>query len=150
MINMKKLIYIIAIFILFGTCVIGCKSVEYIPVETVKTVKEILRDTLIQTKLVVYHDTVSSADTISHLENIYAESWAKWSNGMLSHSLKIKDISIPVKATIKDTHEIDSIRVPYPVKGDTVYVEKKLSWWENLFVWTGGIAWIGGVILLVV
>lgn len=29
-------------------------------------------------------------------------------------------------------------------------VEKKLSWWQKLFIWTGGIAWIVGIIVLVV
>ena len=29
-------------------------------------------------------------------------------------------------------------------------VEKKLNWWQKLFVWTGGVAWIVGGIALVI
>ena len=28
-------------------------------------------------------------------------------------------------------------------------VEKKLNWWQKLFIWTGGIAWIVGILALV-
>jgi hypothetical protein len=145
---MKKLLYICLVLFL----IIGCKTPlpQYIPVETVKTVTETLRDTIIEVKLEVHNDTVALPDTVSHLKNKYAESWAKWSNGLLMHSLKILDTPIPVKATVKDTHKIDSIRVPYPVKGDTVYIEKKLSWWQTLFIWTGVIVWITGIITLLI
>jgi ABC-type dipeptide/oligopeptide/nickel transport system permease component len=29
-------------------------------------------------------------------------------------------------------------------------VEKKLNWWQKLFIWTGGIAWIVGFVALVI
>ncbi|GAK37454.1 hypothetical protein JCM15093_2705 [Bacteroides graminisolvens DSM 19988 = JCM 15093] len=29
-------------------------------------------------------------------------------------------------------------------------VERKLSWWQKLFIWTGCIAWIVGIVALVV
>ena len=28
-------------------------------------------------------------------------------------------------------------------------VEKKLNWWQKIFIWTGGIAWIVAVVVLV-
>lgn len=28
-------------------------------------------------------------------------------------------------------------------------IEKKLNWWQKLFIWTGGIVWIVGIIILV-
>lgn len=148
---MKKLFYFI--ILLFSTMwFLGCKSPapQYIPVETVRTVTETLRDTVIQVKLEVQRDTVSLPDTVSHLKNKYSESWARWSNGTLSHSLKILDTPIPVKTTVKDTHKIDSISVPYPVKGDTVYIERKLSWLQTTLIWTGGIVWVIGFVALVV
>lgn len=52
------------------------------------------------------------------------------------------------------THAIDSLRkrVEMLIKQDQspVTVERKLSWWQKLFIWTGGIAWIVGIIVLVV
>lgn len=50
------------------------------------------------------------------------------------------------------THAIDSLRkrVEMLIKQDQspVTVERKLSWWQKLFIWTGGIAWIILVIAL--
>lgn len=36
------------------------------------------------------------------------------------------------------------------VAPDPVTVEKNLSWWQTLFVWTGGIAWVSLLVILVV
>lgn len=51
------------------------------------------------------------------------------------------------------THAIDSLRkhVEMLIKQDQspVTVERKLSWWQKLFIWTGGIAWIVGIVILV-
>ena len=49
----------------------GCKT-KYVPIETIKIQKEIIRDTIVQVELVPYRDTVSILDTVSHLENKYA------------------------------------------------------------------------------
>jgi hypothetical protein len=145
---MRKLIYVFLVLLL----IIGCKTPhpQYIPVETVRTVTETLRDTVIQVKLEVHNDTVALPDTVSYLKNKYVESWAKYSKGLLMHSLKILDTPIPVKATVKDIQKSDTIRVPYPVKGDPVLIEKELSWWQALFIWTGGITWIIIIIGLIV
>lgn len=145
---MKRLLYILLVSIIAISC--QTKPPQYIPVETVRTVTETLRDTIIQVKLEIQRDTVAKPDTVSHLKNKYAESWARYEGGLLMHSLKILDVPIPVKTTVKETQKIDSIQVPYPVKGDTIYVEKKLSWWQTLFVWTGGVAWIVFIIALIV
>ena len=53
---------------------------------------------------------------------------------------------------IRDTVNVTKVdSIPYPVEVQKVVtVEKKLSWWQTLFVWTGGIVWIVGFIALVV
>lgn len=33
---------------------------------------------------------------------------------------------------------------------ETREVEKKLNWWQKLFLWTGGVAWIVGIIYLII
>lgn len=52
------------------------------------------------------------------------------------------------------THAIDSLRkrVELLIKQDQspVTVDKKLNWWQKIFIWTGGIAWIVGFVALVV
>lgn len=51
------------------------------------------------------------------------------------------------------THAIDSLskRVEMLIKQkqSPVTVEKKFNWWQKLFIWTGGIAWIVGIFALV-
>lgn len=53
---------------------------------------------------------------------------------------------------VRDTVNVtkrDSI--PYPIEVvKTLTVEKKLFWWQNLFIWTGGITWLIGIIALLV
>jgi hypothetical protein len=56
------------------------------------------------------------------------------------------------------SQKVDSLsrKVDYLVKQsqvvapDPVTVEKKLSWWQTLFIWTGGITWIIIIIGLIV
>jgi len=47
-----------------------------------------------------------------------------------------------MRTVVKNTTMIQSIV--------TREVEKKLNWWQKLFVWTGGIAWIVGLLALLV
>lgn len=51
------------------------------------------------------------------------------------------------------THAIDSLRkrVELLIKQDQspVTVDKKLNWWQKLFIWTGGIVWIVGIVALI-
>jgi hypothetical protein len=52
------------------------------------------------------------------------------------------------------TQAIDTLskRVELFMKQDQVpvMVEKKLSWWQTLFIWTGGIVWIAVIVALIV
>ncbi len=52
------------------------------------------------------------------------------------------------------THAIDSLskRVELLIKRDQspVTVDEKLDWWQTTLIWTGGIAWIAGIIYLFV
>ena len=130
---MKGLLYLV--IVLFA---VSCTRTVYIPAIRTQIAKE--TDTLVETQLVPYRDSVVTEDTVSYLANPYAESWAGVINGKLSHSLNIKDSPVTVPGKVYYFFVHDS--VGYPVKGDTVYRERVPGWcW-----WTLGI----GVVCLMI
>lgn len=100
----------------------GCTSVRYIPVEntTVETVD--VHDTSVVVKLVESHDTIAAPDTVSHLVNLYADSWARWEGGLLHHSLNI----LPGACMVVEVPQYMT-RTRTVVKNKIVEVEKNLS-----------------------
>lgn len=140
---MRKLIYII---LLSFIClfIVGCKSkIQYVPIERIhrEIVRDTIRDTIVQIKLVPYFTENKTKDNKSFLENKYAFSNAFWDGELLHHSLGIKDIDIPVKIQYIDrmVTTIDSIPYPVevPIKGDTIY---KMKWYEEIFFYIGLLA----------
>ena len=123
-------------FVLFS----GCTRRVYVPVERTTTVTELVRDTVVEVRLKVVHDTVTieahGRDTTSYLENGTQFSYATWKDGRLGHSLG----TLP-GASVKDILQVKYIiirdSIPYPV---TVEVEKKLSWWQRQKLEYGGFA----------
>lgn len=127
-----------AIFLIFFLSLIGCKSkIQYVPVKSLNIETVTLRDTIVKTVLVPYFDTIYvHNDTVSYLKNQYAESWAKWIRGGLSHSLRIFPDSIPVRVIYKEIERTKEVEVP-------IEVERKLTKWENFKMEYGG--WSFGV-----
>lgn len=66
---MKGLLYLV--IVLFA---VSCTRTVYIPAIRTQIAKE--TDTLVETQLVPYRDSVVTEDTVSYLANPYAESWA--------------------------------------------------------------------------
>lgn len=139
---MKQRIYIcitVAILLLF---LFSCKT-RYIPVE-IKTTETIeLHDTTVTEKLATYRDTVATPDTVSFLQNPYAYSWAKYSNGLLQHSLGIwpgavLTIKIPNYMTITKIVEVPKV----------LEVEQKLNWWQKTKIDFGGCSMLLNVIII--
>lgn len=129
---MKHTICILAIFL------VGCSRIQYVPVKSLNIETVTLRDTIVKTALVPYADTVYLyKDTVSYLHNQYAESWAKWVEGGLSHSLRIFPDSIPVKVQIKEVERVKEVEIP-------IEVERKLNRWEAFKMDFGG--WAFGVL----
>ena len=91
----------------------GCKSKTlYVPVESVKTEyrDKLIRDSIFQKELVrIYQkgDTIFKDSIVYEYKNKF------------------------VKDTVNLT---DTIRVPYPVKGDTIEVNK-LNWYQEACIW---------------
>lgn len=135
------LLLLAATVLLFLLC--GCRShkpPKIVVVERLVTKTVTERDTVIHTKLVPEYISVTTADSSSHLENSYAESDASIRNGVLHHSLKTKNDSIPVLTKVIHEEVHDSIPYPVEVAGPTVYIEKDLSKWQKFLMWCGGIA----------
>lgn len=136
---MKKVIYAISI-IWIALAVYSCQSTKYIPVESVRIDSVLIKDTVFEVKLIPYKDSVSTKDSTSFLSNKYAYSCARYSNGVLQHSLGI----YPFATTM--------IEVPYFIERyvyienpTIVEVEKELSQWQKLKIELGGYA-IGMII----
>ncbi len=105
----------------------------------------------------VVHDTVSfevpviieknvTRDTVSHLENDWAQSDAELKDGFLWHTLETKGqtVYIPVTTIVHDTLMVEKEAVE-TIK--EVEVEKPLSWWQRLKI--GAFPWLlGGFIAL--
>lgn len=116
----KQLICIVVFFILLFivSTLSSCKSVQYVPVETVKKEYVNKTDTFVQKDSVYCHDSVyviKSGDTITTYKTkfVYKDRW--------------KEV-IKIDTFIKT----DSIQVPYPV-------EKKLTKWQQMKMQTGGV-----------
>lgn len=109
-------IIIIAILSLFF---FSCKSIKYIPVETVKTEYVNKTDTFIQKDSIWCKDSVyimKNGDTITIQKTkiLYRDRWRE-------------------KILTDSVLKVDSIYIPYPV-------EKKLTKWEKIKMDAGGMA----------
>ena len=126
--TVKKSLIVVALWlaVLLLMCLCGCRSVKYVPVETVRTDSTVIHDTLMDVRLVPYRDSVAVRDTSSYLSNPYAWSWAVWSDGVLHHSLVVwPGGSIRVKVP----YFIDRIvRIREP---QLVEVERELTRWQR-------------------
>ena len=119
---MKQTIFLVAI----AASLYACKTVRYIPVETVKTE---YRDKWMRDSIVGYDSIFvkEKGDTLL-LER---------------YKYLYRDKIIRDSIVINDT-----IRVPYPVEV-LKEVKKPLSGWQNFQVWSGRIALIIALLLLI-
>lgn len=120
---MKRLIYILIVFLTSGICFTSCRS-AYVPVETVKHdsiyISKILHDSIYQRDS-IYVD--HKGDTVFIYKDRYLY---KYKN--LIDTLYVS--------------RTNSIQVPYPV-------ERELSWWQSVKLQVGEIA-IGVIIGLII
>lgn len=108
---------------------LGDYKQDSVRVEVVENVVYV-HDTLIH-EVPLIKEVQSVRDTISHLSNTYAESWASVrSDGTLSHSLLTRPQRIPIPYKKTEKHR-DSIVYRTIKERVVVEVERNLSWWEQ-------------------
>lgn len=113
------------IFIVLVLCLFSCRTIKYVPVETVKKEKEYIDR--VQRDSIHVHDSVFvliKGDTVfrDRYHTVYKDRY------------------------FRDTtyiHKVDSVQVPYPV-------EKPLSKWENLKLQVGGFAMSAIVVIILI
>lgn len=108
---------------------LGDYKQDSVKVEVVENVVYV-HDTLIH-EVPLIKEVQSVRDTISHLTNTYAESWASVrSDGTLSHTLLTRPQRIPIPFKKTEKHR-DSIVYRTIEERVVVEVERNLSWWEQ-------------------
>lgn len=116
---MKNLLYII--LLMLAICLTSCRSIKYVPVETVKTEYK-TRDS-------IRFDSIYEHDSIFLFvkgDTIYKE----------KYRYKYRYLTINKTDTVMLT---DSVQIPYPV-------EKQLTRWQQMKIELGG--WAVGVIVI--
>ena len=116
---MKRLLYILTIFLMSGICFTSCRNIKYVPVETVKTEYK-TRDS-------IRFDSIYEHDSIFLFvkgDTVYKE----------KYRYKYRYLTINKTDTVMLT---DSVQIPYPV-------EKQLTRWQQMKIELGG--WAVGVI----
>lgn len=100
-----KRVHNIILIIAAAFLIIGCTSVKEIPVQTIRTdsiyIREIVRDTVINTQIEREYIQVAVPDTLSTLTTKYATSTAAITNNTLNHSLE-QHGNIPINIKYKD------------------------------------------------
>lgn len=125
---MRVLIYFALVFACFS-----CTKMVYVPVETVRTVKEVERDTVFAVKIVRDSMIVLTRDTIARAETNVAEAKAVVSAGQLALNIRNKDVRLPVPVKIKTVFITDSI--PYPVEVPVEVKVKYTPWYDKVIRW---------------
>lgn len=116
---MKNLLYII--LLMLAICLTSCRSIKYVPVETVKTEYK-TRDS-------IRFDSIYEHDSIFLFvkgDTVYKE----------KYRYKYRYLTINITDTVMLT---DSVQIPYPV-------EKQLTRWQQMKIELGG--WAVGVIVI--
>ena len=117
---MKRLLYILTIFLMSGICFTSCRNIKYVPVETVKTEYK-TRDS-------IRFDSIYEHDSIFLFvkgDTVYKE----------KYRYKYRYLTINKTDTVMLT---DSVQIPYPV-------EKQLTRWQQMKIELG---WAVGVIII--
>lgn len=118
---MKRLLYILTIFLMSEICFTSCRNIKYVPVETVKTEYK-TRDS-------IRFDSIYEHDSIFLFvkgDTVYKE----------KYRYKYRYQTINKTDTVMLT---DSVQIPYPV-------EKQLTRWQQMKIELGG--WAVSVIII--
>jgi hypothetical protein len=123
-------------FILIMFFLVSCQAARtvYVPVHDSHVVTVTQHDTIVNTRLELIRDSIRAGDTISELSNKYASSLAMWSRGYLTHTLKMKDVAIPVHVLYQKIIQTDTITKVLPIVGKSL-ITNKLNWYQKISEW---------------
>ena len=137
---MKRLIYILTIFLMSGIWLSSCRSPQYIPVETKIQLKDsvITRDSVVIKEQTIRKDSVviivDESGNVIRTELYRYRDWYK----ELSHDYSV----LQAKYDSLFSEKQKEVQVPFPV-------ERELSWWQSVKLQVGEIA-IGMIIGLII
>lgn len=139
---MKKII----LFAFALVVLAGCKSVEYVPVETVHEIHHNHTDSIHTTDSIVREKTTTIMKLDSAAMARYGIQLKAAEYAWLVKTEELEHQLQRLEETHNDTvHKTDSVPVPYPV---TEYIAKPLSWWQKLRIWLGNtILALGGIVI---
>lgn len=124
--------YIFWLLLIIG-CATGCAKVRYVPLHSSTTITRYEKDTSMLIKLPPSKlESFVPIDSTSNLENDFCRSSASVKKGRLNHTLETKD-SAKVEIRYIEILRVDSVPFPVEVKVP-VYIEKKLSWWDQFLL----------------
>lgn len=118
---MKRLLYILTIFLMSEICFTSCRNIKSVPVETVKTEYK-TRDS-------IRFDSIYEHDSIF----LFVKGDTDYKE---KYRYKYRYLTINKTDTVMLT---DSVQIPYPV-------EKQLTRWQQMKIELGG--WAVGVIII--
>lgn len=142
----------LALWLAFVVCSLtGCSKKVYIPVETKVTVKETVRDTIVDVRLEPEYVKQVVPDTTSTVETKYAISTAVWhgDSGTMEHTISNKPGTVEVPGKVIEREKVVEKPAPYPVYIDKPVdrpVRMPLRWYEKILVYIGLAALGGGVV----
>lgn len=117
---MRKILILLA-----ALALMGCKTVRYVPMETVKT------DTIWQKQVVM--------DSVRVHDSVYVKEWMKGDTVYVDRAVWHTAIQERLRADTVYRNRVDSVAVPYPV-------EKQLTKWQRIRMDFGG--WAMGLLVL--
>lgn len=116
---MKRLIFVV--LLVSAMCLAGCRTTQYVPVETIKTEYK-TRDS-------IRHDSIYQRDSIYVIDR--GDTVYTYKDRYLYKYLYLNRIDTVIKT--------DSVQIPYPV-------EKALTRWQKAKIELGG--WAFGVLIM--
>lgn len=118
------LVVLLALIMLYG-----CTTTKYVPVNQIRHITTIERDTIVEVVTPPESVTNTTTDTTSVIATRYATSTATVSNGVLTHTLTQPERKDSVKSKTIYIQVADS--VPYPVEVEVVReVVPTWCWWS--------------------
>ena len=106
------------------TLLAGCKTVRYVPVETVRTDSVHLMDSSVVNTIIHYKDSLRIKDSIVIVVDTAGNVLSKEKYHDERHTKDTERSNNETNVKEKDARSADSVQIPVPV-------EKPLGWWQQ-------------------